>query len=61
MKKLQSDKNLTFQVRIDKGWWKMLSLLRIDTGQSLKELVEDALSDVYAINTDGKPYKIKNT
>lgn len=59
MKQLQSDKKLTFQQRIDMGWWKILSQLRTDTGKTFKELVEDALSDAYAINSDGKPYKIK--
>ena len=61
MKRLQSYENSTFQVRLDKGWWKILSQLRTDTGKSFKELVEGALSDAYGIDKDGKPYEIKNT
>jgi len=59
MNNLQSDKKSTFQVRIDKGWWKILTLLRIDTGESLKGLVEHALSQSYGIGKDGKPFKLK--
>lgn len=59
MKKRQSDKNITKQVRIDAGWHKLLFQLRADMEVPIKSLIEDALSDVYAVNKDGKPYKIK--
>lgn len=61
MKSQQVDRNLSFQVRLDKGWWKILSQLRTDTGRSFKELVEGALSNTYGIDENGKPYEIKNT
>lgn len=51
----QVDKNLTFQVRVDKGWWKILSELRTDTRMSFKDLIEDALVNCYGIGKDGKP------
>jgi hypothetical protein len=40
-------KKLTFQVRIDTGWWKILQLLRASHKKSLKNLVEEALSRTY--------------
>lgn len=61
MKRLHDDKNLTFQQRIDVGWWKILSQLRTDTGKSFKELVEHALSNTYGIDHTGKLYEIKDT
>ena len=43
----QIDNNLTFQVRLNKSWWKILSQLRTDTRKSFKELVENALTSAY--------------
>ncbi|HXK52844.1 hypothetical protein H6802_03885 [Candidatus Nomurabacteria bacterium] len=37
----------TFQIRLDIGWWKILSNLRTNSGQSFKTLVEYALSETY--------------
>lgn len=51
------DKNNTFQVRLDKGWQRILLMLRAKTGEPIKSLVEDALSNTYGIDNDGKPYK----
>lgn len=61
MKNRQVDKNLTFQVRIDRGWWKILSHLKTESGRGFKELVEDALTDAYGIGEDGKPEIFINT
>jgi hypothetical protein len=58
MKKLQSYKKYGNQVRIDAGWWKTLSHLKADLGISLKALVEDALSNTYAVDNNGKPYRL---
>lgn len=55
------NKNSTFHQRIDIGWQPILTQLRKTTGRSIKGLVEDALSNTYAINEKGKPYLIKNT
>ena len=55
MKGKQVNKNLTFHARIDRGWWKILSQLRTDTGKGFKELIEDALINIYCIGKDGKP------
>ncbi len=52
----KSTKKKTFQVRIDRGWRKILTQLRADSGMTIRALVEDALSHVYGINEDGKPY-----
>lgn len=43
----QVDNKPTFQARIDRGWWKVLSELRSNTGKGFKELIEDALSNTY--------------
>ncbi len=59
MKKLQIDKNKTFQVRIDSGWWIILQKLKTDHRTLIRSLVEDALTNTYAIGNDGKPYLIK--
>lgn len=48
MKDKKVDTNLTFQVRLDKGWQKILFRLRADLGGSIKSLVEDALTQVYS-------------
>lgn len=55
MKSKHVNKNSTFHARIDKGWWKILSQLRTDTGKGFKELIEDALINTYYIGKDGKP------
>lgn len=44
----QSDKNNTFQIRIDRFWWKILSQLKTNTGDTFKSLVEGALAEVYS-------------
>lgn len=41
------DKKMSFQVRIDTGWWKVLQLLRASSKKSLKSLVEEALNRTY--------------
>lgn len=61
MKKLQIDKNKTFQVRIDSGWWVILQKLKTDHRTLIRSLVEDALTNTYAIGNDGNPYVIKPT
>jgi hypothetical protein len=53
------DSKNTFQVVIDVGWWEILSALRTNTQKPFKELVEDALSNTYAIDKNGNPYFIK--
>lgn len=55
MKNRQVDKKLTFQARIDRGWWKILLQLKAETGKGFKELIEDALVNTYIIGKDGKP------
>ncbi len=55
MKSRLVNKNSTFHARIDKGWWKILSQLRTETGKGFKELIEDALINTYYIGDDGKP------
>lgn len=55
------NKNLTFHQRIDIGWQPILDKLKKTTGRSIKGLIDDALSNTYAIGEDGKPYEIKNT
>jgi hypothetical protein len=52
------NKNLTFHQRIDIGWQPILTQLRKTTGNSIKGLVEDALSNTYGINEKGKTYEI---
>jgi len=53
------DEKKIFQVVIDIGWQKILLNLRAETGRSIKSLVEDALSNTYGIDKDGKPYKLR--
>ncbi len=53
------DKNKTFQVRIDRGWQKMLQELKKTTGRSIGGLVNDAITNTYGIKSNGKPYRIK--
>lgn len=53
------DKKLSFQVRVDIGWWKILNQLHILTKRSLKGLVEDSLSNTYSIDEKGEPYVVE--
>ena len=57
MKSEQVNKQLTFQVRVEKGWWRILSQLRTDEKRSFKELVEDALVNTYMIE-NGKVRRV---
>jgi hypothetical protein len=57
----QVDNNLTFQVRLNKSWWKILSQLKTDTGKSFKELVEDSLLNTYEIGLDNKTSRPPST
>lgn len=41
MEKLQSDKNMTRQVRIDAGYHKELKILAANLGKSVRELLEE--------------------
>ncbi|EKE00175.1 MAG: hypothetical protein ACD_22C00082G0018 [uncultured bacterium] len=43
----QSDKKKTFQIRLDRGWWKILSQLKTNTRWSFRSLVEHALVEMY--------------
>ncbi len=61
MKNLQIDKKTTFQVRLDRGWQKILTQLRGEYGMSIKALVEQALSDTYGLDSDGKFGSLKKT
>jgi hypothetical protein len=53
------DKKSTFQVRIDRGWQKILLQLRAETEMTIRALVEDALSDSYPIDKKGSPTPFK--
>lgn len=48
----QVTKKKTFQIRIDSGWWKILSQLKTDLGWSFKELVEHALVESYTAKSN---------
>lgn len=56
MEKLQSNKKYGNPVRLEDGWWKILTLLKAETRMSLKALVEHALSNTYGVDEKGKPY-----
>ena len=43
----QINKKTTFLIRIDYGWWKILSQLKTDYEMPFRELVEYALSEMY--------------
>lgn len=58
IEKLQGYKKNGNQVRINDGWWKILAHIKADTRTTFKELVENALSNTYAIGEDGKPYEM---
>jgi len=52
------NKNRTFHARIDKGWQQLLIRMCVRTGRPIKGLIEDALENTYAIDTDGELYAI---
>lgn len=58
MKNRQIDKITTFQARIDKGWQRILLILRAKSGRPIKGLIEDALTNTYRIDDEGEPYEI---
>lgn len=45
MKKLQSDKNLTKQIRIDSGLHQLLKVKAAKSGMSIKTLLEGYIAD----------------
>lgn len=57
----QIDNKPTFQVRLDRYWWKILSQLKTDTGKSFKELVENSLLNTYEIRLDSKTSRPSST
>lgn len=59
MRNRQVDNKSTFQARLDIGWRPMLLKLRATTGKTIKQLVENALCDAYALDERGEPYEIK--
>lgn len=50
MKNLQSDKNLTKQVRIDTGYHTLLKIKAAKAGMSIKTLLEGYLADLLTID-----------
>ncbi len=59
MENRKIDSKSAFQVLIDIGWWRTLSLLKAASKKTFKELVEHALSSTYEIGEDGNPREIK--
>lgn len=53
MKKLQSDKNLTKQIRIDAGLHTLLKLKATRAGTSIKALLEGYIAEVLREDTAG--------
>ncbi len=49
MKKLQSDKNLTKQIRIDAGLHQLLKIKAASSGMSIKTLLEGYLAELLAL------------
>ena len=49
MKKLQSDKNLTKQIRIDGGLHQLLKIKAATSRTSIKELVEGCLAELLEV------------
>lgn len=49
MKKLQSDKNLTKQIRIDAGLHQLLKVKAAKSGMSIKTLLEGYLAELLAV------------
>lgn len=58
MKNRQIDNKTTFQARLDKGWQRILLILRAKTSRPIKGLIEDALSRSYGIDKNGEPYVV---
>ena len=56
----QSYKKSTFQIRIDRGWWKHLALLRIEHKTTFRALVEAALGEVYGLEITSERKDKKN-
>ena len=54
----QIDKKPTFQIRVDRGYWKILSQIRTDYHMSFKELVEHAIAEMHAADDDGELEKV---
>lgn len=59
MQNRQVDTKTTFQARLDIGWRKVLLSMRARSGKTIRKLIEDALSEVYAIDEGGEPYDIR--
>ncbi len=54
MKNLQSDKNLTKQIRIDAGLHQLLKVKAAKAGVSIKTLLEGYLADLLAVDEETK-------
>ncbi len=54
MKKLQSDKKLTKQIRIDVGLHQLLKIKSAKSGMTIKTLLEGYLADLLAVNEEVK-------
>ena len=54
MKKLQSDKNLTKQIRIDSGYHSLLKIKAAKSGMSIKTLLEGFIIEGLEDETAGK-------
>jgi hypothetical protein len=57
MKNRQIDKNKTKQVRIDSGLHQLLKIYASQSGMSIKELLEDCLSELLAMDKPDKYQK----
>ena len=53
IKKLQSDKNYTKQIRIDKGYHTLLKIKAAKSEMSIKTLLEEYLAELLAVE-EGK-------
>ncbi len=53
MKKLQSDKNLTTQVRIDTELHRLLKIKAAQSGMSIKTLLEGYVAEILEKETSG--------
>lgn len=60
MKNRQIDKKITKQIRIDIGLHQLLKIRAARSGIAIKTLLEDYLSDILAIDSKDKIYKIKS-
>jgi len=54
MKNLQSDKKPTKQVRIDSGLHKLLKVKAAQSGESIRTLLEGALTELLAVHKEDK-------